>query len=150
MKYGIFTEVPCHRAVALHPLGIQRSCMLARCSYSATTAMAPLLNSIQGFPLNWRAWYVIEYSSSKYDIWFLYNPWQIERHVFEATINRLNEFYAEAEEGSCGTYCEGCIGCITAYLIYMCSETHYEKVSSLYTLIRLKAYIFVLFFPDAT
>ncbi|KAH8293803.1 hypothetical protein KR054_004769 [Drosophila jambulina] len=52
---------------------------------------------------------------------------QIERHVFEATINRLNEFYAEAEEGSCGTYCEGCIGCITAYLIYMCSETHYEK-----------------------
>lgn len=51
----------------------------------------------------------------------------IERHVFEATINRLNEFYAEAEEGSCGTYCEGCIGCITAYLIYMCSETHYEK-----------------------
>ncbi|XP_002013512.2 golgin subfamily A member 7 [Drosophila miranda] len=51
----------------------------------------------------------------------------IERHVFESTINRLNEFYAEAEEGSCGTYCEGCIGCITAYLIYMCSETHYEK-----------------------
>jgi len=56
---------------------------------------------------------------------------QIERHVFEATINRLNEFYAEAEEGSCGTYCEGCIGCITAYLIYMCSETHYEKVRHL-------------------
>lgn len=53
---------------------------------------------------------------------------QIERHVFEGTISRLNEFYAEAEEGSCGTYCEGCIGCITAYLIYMCSETHYEKV----------------------
>lgn len=53
---------------------------------------------------------------------------QIERHVFEGTIKRLNEFYAEAEEGSCGTYCEGCIGCITAYLIYMCSETHYEKV----------------------
>ncbi|XP_014096083.2 golgin subfamily A member 7 [Bactrocera oleae] len=51
----------------------------------------------------------------------------IERQVFESTINRLNEFFAEAEKGSCSTYCEGCIGCITAYLVYMCSETHYEK-----------------------
>ncbi|KAL9891680.1 golgin subfamily A member 7 [Glossina fuscipes fuscipes] len=51
----------------------------------------------------------------------------IERHAFESTITRLNEFFAEAEKGSCSTYCEGCIGCITAYLVYMCSETHYEK-----------------------
>lgn len=55
---------------------------------------------------------------------------QIERPVFESTINRLNEFFAEAEKGTCSTYCEGCIGCLTAYLIYMCSETHYEKVIS--------------------
>ncbi|XP_017492933.1 PREDICTED: golgin subfamily A member 7B-like, partial [Rhagoletis zephyria] len=54
----------------------------------------------------------------------------VERQVFESTINRLNEFFAEAEKGSCSTYCEGCIGCITAYLVYMCSETHYEKVSA--------------------
>lgn len=53
---------------------------------------------------------------------------QIERHVFEATISRLNEYFAEAEKGSCSTYCEGCLACITAYLVYMCSETHYEKV----------------------
>lgn len=53
---------------------------------------------------------------------------QIERHVFEATMNRLNEYFAEAEKGSCSTYCEGCLACITAYLVYMCSETHYEKV----------------------
>uniref|UniRef100_A0A0K8TLR5 Ras modification protein ERF4 n=1 Tax=Tabanus bromius TaxID=304241 RepID=A0A0K8TLR5_TABBR len=51
----------------------------------------------------------------------------IERHVFEATITRLNEFFAEAEKGSCSTYCEGCLACITAYLVYMCTETHYEK-----------------------
>ncbi|XP_073817231.1 golgin subfamily A member 7 [Musca autumnalis] len=60
----------------------------------------------------------------------------IERHVFEGTINKLNEFFAEAEKGSCSTYCEGCIGCITAYLVYMCSETHYEK-----TLRKISKYI---------
>lgn len=43
-------------------------------------------------------------------------------------MNRLNEYFAEAEKGSCSTYCEGCLACITAYLVYMCSETHYEKV----------------------
>lgn len=51
----------------------------------------------------------------------------IERQTFEFTITRLNEYFAEAEKGSCSTYCEGCLACITAYLIYMCTETHYEK-----------------------
>lgn len=59
---------------------------------------------------------------------------QLERHVFEATINRLNEYFAEAEKGSCSTYCEGCLACITAYLVYMCSETHYEKVSNVFSI----------------
>lgn len=27
---------------------------------------------------------------------------------------------------------EGCLACITAYLVYLCTETHYEKVKSLY------------------
>lgn len=44
-------------------------------------------------------------------------------------MNKLNEYFAEAEKGSCSTYCEGCLACITAYLIYICTETHYEKVS---------------------
>lgn len=30
-------------------------------------------------------------------------------------------------------YSEGCLACITAYLVYLCTETHYEKVSSKYT-----------------
>ena len=25
------------------------------------------------------------------------------------------------------TFCEGCMACLTAYIIYFCSETHYEK-----------------------
>lgn len=29
---------------------------------------------------------------------------QLERQQFEATINKLNEYFAEAEKGSCSTY----------------------------------------------
>ena len=35
--------------------------------------------------------------------------------------------YAEAEKANCSTFCEGCMACLTAYVIYFCSETHYEK-----------------------
>lgn len=24
-------------------------------------------------------------------------------------------------------YCSGCMACLTAYIIYFCTETHYEK-----------------------
>lgn len=54
---------------------------------------------------------------------------QIEAQAFENTINRLNAYFAEAEKASCSTYCEGCLACMTAYLIYICKETHYEKVT---------------------
>lgn len=54
---------------------------------------------------------------------------KIEQQTFENTIAKLNEYFVEAEKGSCSTYCEGCLACITAYLIYICTETHYEKVS---------------------
>lgn len=53
---------------------------------------------------------------------------QIERHAFEYTVNQLNAMYTEAEKAGCGTYCEGCLACLTAYLMYMCTETHFEKV----------------------
>ena len=39
----------------------------------------------------------------------------------------LNSMYAEAEKANCSTFCEGCMACLTAYVIYFCSETHYEK-----------------------
>lgn len=55
---------------------------------------------------------------------------QLERQAFEHTINRLNNYFTEAEKASCSTYCEGCLACMTAYLIYICKETHYEKVSN--------------------
>ncbi|RZC42346.1 golgin subfamily A member 7, partial [Asbolus verrucosus] len=52
---------------------------------------------------------------------------KLDRDVFASTINRLNGYFAEAENATCSTYCEGCLACLTAYLIYICKETHYEK-----------------------
>lgn len=52
---------------------------------------------------------------------------RIERQAFEHTIMKLNEYFALAEKATCSTYCEGCLACLTAYLIYICKETHYEK-----------------------
>lgn len=51
----------------------------------------------------------------------------IDRQSFELTINTLNNIYAEAEKISGRTYCEGCMACLTAYLVYLCIETHYER-----------------------
>ena len=52
---------------------------------------------------------------------------RIERQQFEFTLNMMNNMYAEAEKANCSTFCEGCMACLTAYVIYFCSETHYEK-----------------------
>ncbi|KAF2368640.1 Golgin subfamily A member 7/ERF4 [Trinorchestia longiramus] len=53
---------------------------------------------------------------------------KIEPSVFEQTLNSINSMYAEAEQMSCGRYCEGCLGCVTAYLIFLCVETNYEQM----------------------
>ncbi len=52
---------------------------------------------------------------------------RIERQQFDFTVNMMNTMYAEAERANCSTFCEGCMACLTAYVIYFCSETHYEK-----------------------
>nr|XP_027227384.1 golgin subfamily A member 7-like [Penaeus vannamei]XP_027227385.1 golgin subfamily A member 7-like [Penaeus vannamei] len=53
---------------------------------------------------------------------------KIEKSVFENTINDINGMFVEAEKMSCGRYCEGCLGCLTAYLVFFCMETHYEQM----------------------
>ncbi|KAG8040350.1 hypothetical protein G9C98_000921 [Cotesia typhae] len=55
------------------------------------------------------------------------NCMKLDIESFEYTINQLNNYFAEAERASCSTYCEGCLACLTGYLIYICTETHYEK-----------------------
>lgn len=53
---------------------------------------------------------------------------QIERQLFEETVKTLNGFYVEAEKIGGSSYLEGCLACATAYFIFLCMETHYEKV----------------------
>ncbi|KAK2163763.1 hypothetical protein LSH36_74g02001 [Paralvinella palmiformis] len=56
------------------------------------------------------------------------NGTPVERSVFDYTMSNLNSLYEEAEKLSGRTYCEGCCACLTAYLIYLCMDTHYEKM----------------------
>lgn len=58
---------------------------------------------------------------------------QIERQLFEETVKTLNGFYAEAEKIGGSSYLEGCLACATAYFIFLCMETHYEKVAPFLT-----------------
>lgn len=53
---------------------------------------------------------------------------QIERTLFEDTVKTLNNYYAEAEKISGQSYLEGCLACVSAYIIFLCMETRYEKV----------------------
>uniref|UniRef100_A0A673L604 Golgin subfamily A member 7 n=1 Tax=Sinocyclocheilus rhinocerous TaxID=307959 RepID=A0A673L604_9TELE len=53
---------------------------------------------------------------------------RIDKQQFEETIQTLNNLYAEAEKLGGRSYLEGCLACLTAYTIFLCMETHYEKV----------------------
>ncbi|KAM9314545.1 golgin A7 family, member Ba isoform 1-T1 [Pholidichthys leucotaenia] len=58
---------------------------------------------------------------------------RIERTLFEDTVKTLNNYYAEAEKIGGQSYLEGCLACATAYLIFLCMETRYEKVRLLFS-----------------
>ncbi|KAG7480752.1 hypothetical protein MATL_G00059630 [Megalops atlanticus] len=53
---------------------------------------------------------------------------RIDKQQFEETVRTLNNLYAEAEKLGGQSYLEGCLACLTAYTIFLCMETHYEKV----------------------
>ncbi|KAM3606570.1 uncharacterized protein V6R79_018900 [Siganus canaliculatus] len=53
---------------------------------------------------------------------------RIERSLLEETVKTLNSFYVEAEKIGGQSYLEGCLACATAYIIFLCMETRYEKV----------------------
>lgn len=62
---------------------------------------------------------------------------QVDRTTFETTVNELNAMYADAEALSARTYCENCFACLTAYIVFLCMDTHYEKVGCLIFALRL-------------
>uniref|UniRef100_A0A668SPZ9 Golgin subfamily A member 7 n=1 Tax=Oreochromis aureus TaxID=47969 RepID=A0A668SPZ9_OREAU len=53
---------------------------------------------------------------------------RIDKQQFEETVRALNNMYAEAEKLGSQSYIEGCLACLTAYTVFLCMETHYEKV----------------------
>lgn len=57
---------------------------------------------------------------------------QLDKQQFEETVQTLNNLYAEAEKLGGKSYLEGCLACLTAYTIFLCMETHYEKVCALH------------------
>lgn len=44
-------------------------------------------------------------------------------------MKRLNSYYVEAEKIGGQSYLEGCLACATAYIVFLCMETRYEKVT---------------------
>lgn len=56
---------------------------------------------------------------------------QMDKQQFEETMQTLNNLYAEAEKLGGKSYLEGCLACLTAYTVFLCMETHYEKVKLL-------------------
>ena len=54
---------------------------------------------------------------------------QIARETLTDTVNKINELLERSEELGCPTYTEGCLSCLTGYLLYFCIETKYSKVT---------------------
>lgn len=52
---------------------------------------------------------------------------KLERSQFEHTVNHINGIFDNAERVGPRTYLEGCLGCATAYLIFLCIQTQYNK-----------------------
>uniref|UniRef100_A0A3Q3AI64 Golgin subfamily A member 7 n=1 Tax=Kryptolebias marmoratus TaxID=37003 RepID=A0A3Q3AI64_KRYMA len=53
---------------------------------------------------------------------------RMDKQQFEETVRILNNLYAEAEKLGSQSFFEGCLACLTAYTVFICMETHYEKV----------------------
>ncbi|KAA0188016.1 Golgin subfamily A member 7 [Fasciolopsis buskii] len=59
---------------------------------------------------------------------------RINPSQFADAINRLNDLFDEAESITPGVFMENVLGCLTAYLAFLCIQTHYEKVLQQVTL----------------
>lgn len=69
---------------------------------------------------------------------------QLDKQQFEETIQTLNNLYAEAEKLGGKSYLEGCLACLTAYTIFLCMETHYEKVNKSVMLLNSQRVFYIV------
>ncbi|XP_077992588.1 golgin subfamily A member 7-like [Glandiceps talaboti] len=52
---------------------------------------------------------------------------RIDQSTFQYTVNEVNTLFSKAEELGSRAYCEGCLACLTAYTVFLCMDTHYQK-----------------------
>lgn len=52
---------------------------------------------------------------------------KIAADSFNTIMRDINDIFGDAEKLGCRTYMEGCMGCLTAYLIFLCLESNYDK-----------------------
>lgn len=57
-----------------------------------------------------------------------YVVFQIDKELFEQSINQINAIFDDGQKVGPRSYAEGCLGCLSAYLIYSCMTTQYDKV----------------------
>ncbi|PIK61932.1 putative golgin subfamily A member 7 [Apostichopus japonicus] len=54
-------------------------------------------------------------------------PAQVDSDTFERFVEKINQYYAEAEGIGCSTYLQGCFACLTAHTALLCMQTQYDK-----------------------
>ena len=54
---------------------------------------------------------------------------QVDEPTYHSTIERVNEYFDEAERLGCCNVMEGCLSCVTGFALHYCFKTHYERVS---------------------
>lgn len=51
----------------------------------------------------------------------------IDPESFQYLVNNVNLMYGQGEKMSGRTFCESCCACLTAYCLYLCIESYYDK-----------------------
>lgn len=51
----------------------------------------------------------------------------IDPESFQYLVNNVNLMYGQGEKMSSRTFCESCCACLTAYCLYLCIESYYDK-----------------------
>ncbi|XP_071828392.1 golgin subfamily A member 7-like [Apostichopus japonicus] len=52
---------------------------------------------------------------------------RVDSDTFERFVEKINQYYAEAEGIGCSTYLQGCFACLTAHTALLCMQTQYDK-----------------------
>jgi len=51
----------------------------------------------------------------------------VEPELFAYLVNSINSIYDEGEQMNGRVFCESCCACLTAYIVYLCMDSFYDK-----------------------